>query len=52
MSILEKTIAVGKWEWFYRETPGSNPNPPVLLLHGIPAHSLMWRGIMERAVRF
>lgn len=39
----EQTLTVGKLEWFYREArPESTDKPPVLLLHGIPAHSFMW----------
>lgn len=47
MSITEKTINVGKLQWFYREALGSNDNLPVLLLHGIPAHSFCWREVMS-----
>jgi haloalkane dehalogenase len=47
MSITEKTINVGKLQWFYREASGSNDNLPVLLLHGIPAHSFSWREVLS-----
>jgi haloalkane dehalogenase len=46
MSIAENTIEVGKWKWFYRATDGTNDRPPILLLHGLPAHSFIWCRIM------
>ena len=43
----EKKIEVGKLEWFYRQTEVENAErPTVLLLHGLPAHSYTWRGLM------
>jgi haloalkane dehalogenase len=47
MPITEKTINVGKLQWFYREASGSSDNLPVLLLHGIPAHSFSWREVLS-----
>ncbi|MBE9170045.1 alpha/beta fold hydrolase [Pleurocapsales cyanobacterium LEGE 06147] len=47
MSITEKTINIGKLQWFYREASGSSDNLPVLLLHGIPAHSFGWREVLS-----
>lgn len=48
MSITEHKIKVGSLEWFYREsTPiGRSDLLPVVLLHGLPAHSYGWRNIM------
>ncbi|GAB4234273.1 MAG: alpha/beta fold hydrolase [Stanieria sp.] len=46
MSITEHKIQVGKLEWFYRLAEAKSDNPPVLLLHGLPAHSYTWRKIM------
>jgi pimeloyl-ACP methyl ester carboxylesterase len=44
----EELIKVGSLEWFYREaTPiKSNDKPPVLLLHGLPAQSYSWGGVL------
>lgn len=48
MSLTENTVKAGKWNWFYRESQPRNASdrPTVVLLHGIPAHSLMWGDIM------
>jgi pimeloyl-ACP methyl ester carboxylesterase len=48
MSILENFIEVGALKWFYRQV---NPNQetdqaPVILLHGLPAHSYTWRQLL------
>ena len=47
--MTEKTLTVGSLEWFYREvTPTqTTEKPPVLLLHGLPAHSYIWRSVMD-----
>jgi pimeloyl-ACP methyl ester carboxylesterase len=44
----EHIIKVGSLQWFYREaTPKrESDKPPVLLLHGLPSHSLCWTGLM------
>jgi len=44
----EELIKVGSLEWFYREaTPiKGNDKPPVLLLHGLPAQSYIWGGVL------
>jgi pimeloyl-ACP methyl ester carboxylesterase len=47
MSIAENQIKVGKLQWFYRATEVPSKKPPVLLLHGLPAHSYTWRGVMN-----
>ncbi len=47
MSIKENKIQVGKLEWFYRSTEVESDKPPVVLLHGLPAHSYTWRGVMN-----
>lgn len=48
MATKEELIKVGSLEWFYREaTPiKSNDKPPVLLLHGLPAQSYSWGGVL------
>jgi pimeloyl-ACP methyl ester carboxylesterase len=48
MPILEHFIEVGSLKWFYREV---NPTPetentPVILLHGLPSHSYIWRNLL------
>ena len=48
MTIKERQIKVGKWQWFYRETEVESSRPRVLLLHGIPTHSYTWRGVMNQ----
>ena len=47
--ITEQTITIGSLEWFYREVTPNNPNnqPPVVLLHGLPSHSYIWRRVMD-----
>ncbi len=47
MSIKEDKIQVGKLQWFYRVTEVESDKPPVLLLHGLPAHSYTWREVMN-----
>ncbi len=44
----EKSIEVGSLNWFYREAAPDNTrnHPPILLLHGLPAQSYSWRGIL------
>ena len=46
--ITKNTIKVGSLEWFYGElAPVGGDNPPtVILLHGLPAQSLTWTGLM------
>ncbi|MEW6493206.1 MAG: alpha/beta fold hydrolase [Cyanobacteriota bacterium] len=48
MSISEKSIEVGSLKWFYREANpiGRSNELPVLLLHGLPAHSYCWTALM------
>ena len=48
MSISEKSIEVGSVTWFYREANplGRSNELPVLLLHGLPAHSYCWTALM------
>ena len=48
MSLTENTITVGNLKWFYHQVipeEGTNKSP-VLLLHGIPAHSFIWCAMM------
>lgn len=48
MIVTENKIKVGSIDWFYREsTPRSQTDlVPVVLLHGLPTHSYIWRQIM------
>lgn len=48
MSIQEHKIKVNSLEWYYREASpiGRSNLLPVLLLHGIVAHSYSWRNIL------
>jgi pimeloyl-ACP methyl ester carboxylesterase len=47
--ITKNSITVGSLAWFYRElTPEDRENPQTaLLLHGLPAQSLTWTGLMR-----
>jgi pimeloyl-ACP methyl ester carboxylesterase len=47
--ITKNSIQVGGLEWFYRElVPEGWENPQtVVLLHGLPAQSLTWTGLMR-----
>ncbi len=47
--ITKTSIQVGSLEWFYRELlPEGGENPQtVILLHGLPAQSLTWTGLMR-----
>ncbi|HAC63935.1 MAG TPA: hydrolase [Cyanothece sp. UBA12306] len=46
--MTEHSLTVGSLEWFYREVSPKNTTDksPVILLHGLPAHSYTWRKIM------
>jgi pimeloyl-ACP methyl ester carboxylesterase len=48
VSIKENKIKIGSLEWFYRESIpiGRTDLLPVVLLHGLPSHSYIWRKIM------
>ncbi len=48
MLIDECRIEIGSLTWFYRQaTPvNTTKKPPVVLLHGLPAQSYSWRGIL------
>jgi pimeloyl-ACP methyl ester carboxylesterase len=48
VSISEQSIEVGALKWFYREAKpiGRSDQLPVLLLHGLPAHSYCWTALM------
>lgn len=52
MAITENKIEADKKQWFYRQTEVVSKKPPVILLHGIPAHSYTWRGVMEELAQF
>jgi pimeloyl-ACP methyl ester carboxylesterase len=47
VTISENTIDIGNLQWFYRQTEQDDRNLPVLLLHGLPAHSYTWRKLMN-----
>ncbi|MBE9043078.1 alpha/beta fold hydrolase [Pleurocapsales cyanobacterium LEGE 10410] len=47
MSIKTDKIQVGKFQWFYRQTELESDRPPILFLHGIPAHSYTWQKTMS-----
>jgi pimeloyl-ACP methyl ester carboxylesterase len=42
VSIQEKSLEIASVKWFYREVEGSGEKIPVVLLHGLPAHSFIW----------
>ena len=48
MTITENKIKVGSLEWFYRESLpiGRTDLLPLVLLHGLPSHSYIWRKIL------
>ncbi|XHX78265.1 MAG: alpha/beta fold hydrolase [Stenomitos frigidus ULC029] len=48
MATEENWLEVGKLTWFYREVKpsGHSDRSPILLLHGIPAQSYSWRGVL------
>lgn len=48
MAILENFLEVGSLKWFYRQVnPAQQPDTtPVILLHGLPAHSYIWRELL------
>lgn len=47
-AIAKASITVGTLNWYYREVQPENGSekPPVVLLHGVPAQSYTWRGVM------
>lgn len=45
MTITETTLTTGNLNWYLRDNQIDKDDPPVLLLHGIPAHSYTWRHI-------
>lgn len=46
MLVAEQTLDVGSLCWFYLEANGKKAGIPVVLLHGMPAHSYAWRGVL------
>ncbi|MFN9173115.1 MAG: alpha/beta fold hydrolase [Synechocystis sp.] len=48
MKISENSLAVGQFNWFYRQIQSSQSatTTPVVLLHGLPSQSLCWTGVM------
>lgn len=46
--IKENSILVNGLNWFYREALPARPSDrlPVVLLHGLPAHSYSWRNVL------
>lgn len=50
--LINQKITVASHEVFYRQA-GSNLNPPLILLHGYPSSSVMFKGVIEKlATRF
>jgi len=49
IEIKEKTIAINDQQWFYRHALARNQteNTPVVLLHGLLAHSYSWRILLQ-----
>ncbi len=50
MTITENTRQVGTLNWFYREAAPTRDRQasPALFLHGLPAHSYIWREILPQ----
>ena len=48
-NLEEKTIEIDQQQWFYRQASPKNESeaPPVVLLHGLLAHSYSWRILLE-----
>jgi pimeloyl-ACP methyl ester carboxylesterase len=46
MPILEKFVETGSLKWFYREVNPDTEGTPVILLHGLPSHSYIWRNVL------
>ncbi|MDR1140168.1 MAG: alpha/beta fold hydrolase, partial [Planctomycetaceae bacterium] len=44
--VLYKTISIGEYDVFYRES-GNTDKPTILLLHGFPSSSRMWQPLLE-----
>lgn len=51
MNVTETTLSVDNLNWYFRETKLTNNQPPVILLHGIPAHSYTWREILPELAK-
>ena len=50
--IVERDVSIGELRLHYREAgPETAVRPPVLLLHGWPASSLLWRNVMPAIAR-
>lgn len=49
IQIEEKTIEINNQQWFYRHAlpRNENENTPVVLLHGLLAHSYSWRVLLQ-----
>ena len=47
--IKTQTVEIEKQQWFYRQAMPRNPNEatPIVLLHGLLAHSYCWRVLLE-----
>lgn len=54
MAITETSITVDSLSWFYREAIPNNQNDksPVILLHGLPAQSYTWRGVLPNLAEY
>ncbi len=46
MLVAEQSIEVGGLRWFYLEANGALAGIPIVLLHGMPAHSHAWREVI------
>ena len=46
MAIATDKVAVGKFQWFYRQTELDSERTPILFLHGLPSHSHTWQKLM------
>ncbi len=47
-AIAKDSLQVGPFTWYYRHTQpeAALDKPPVILLHGLPAQSYTWRGLL------
>jgi pimeloyl-ACP methyl ester carboxylesterase len=44
--VAEQTLEVGGLRWFYLEANSALAGIPIVLLHGMPAHSYAWRVVL------
>ncbi len=48
MPIKEKSISIDSLDLFYREVTAQSDKSPLLLIHGLPAHSYIWRTMLSK----